>query len=87
MIERLDANRLREATGDDPMVRAAVLGGRIAGVAWAGFGRTHGPARTGKSRASPASANLAARASIGSPGRRLPTVTARRVSAGSRPRC
>lgn len=38
VIERLDGDQLRDVTRDDPMVRAAVLGGRITGMAWSGFG-------------------------------------------------
>lgn len=29
---------MRAATGDDPLVRAVVMGGRITGAAWSGFG-------------------------------------------------
>lgn len=38
MIELLDGDQLREATADDPLVRAIVMGGRITGKAWSGFG-------------------------------------------------
>lgn len=54
MIDRVDGDELRAATGDDPLVRAVVLGGRITGPAWSGFGaymwrasHRHEPSLTG----------------------------------------
>jgi GNAT superfamily N-acetyltransferase len=38
VIERLDGDQLREATGDDPMAKAVVLGSRMIGKGWSGFG-------------------------------------------------
>lgn len=38
VIKRLTADELLDATARDPMVRAVVLGGRIVGPAWSGYG-------------------------------------------------
>lgn len=38
VIERLTEDHLLDATGGDPMVRAAVQGGRIVGAVWSGYG-------------------------------------------------
>lgn len=38
VIERLTADELLDATAGDPLVRAVVLGGRIVGPAWSGYG-------------------------------------------------
>jgi GNAT superfamily N-acetyltransferase len=38
VIEHLSGDALRQATADDPLVKASVLGGRMVGQAWSGHG-------------------------------------------------